>query len=251
MTRARRRGLGAALALPLCLALASPAPARPAGGERAALDDFDLGRRAGDQLRLPARLREVSDLSLAPGGRLFAVADERAELFAVDAARGTIAGTVTLGTPAVRGDFEGLAAVDGVFYLITSQGMMYEAPDLRRVATLPFRRYDTGVGAACEIEGLGYEPADRILLIACKHPYDRALLDKVTLFRWSLERRALASPARLSVPLAAVLRGTDARAFSRPRWRGSRAPATTCWSPARSSCWPRSRRRAWCCPRAR
>jgi uncharacterized protein YjiK len=78
---------------------------------------------------------------------------------------------------------------------------------------VPYTSYETGLGAECELEGLAYEPSDRTLLVGCKQPRVPALRGTVTLFRWSIDRRAAATPARISVPLAAVTARTHTKQF--------------------------------------
>ena len=59
-----------------------------------------------------------------------------------------------MGRPVPRDDFEGIAYLDGVIYLVTSAGLIYvttEGDDGERV---DFEIYRTGLGRYCEIEGL-------------------------------------------------------------------------------------------------
>ena len=198
----------------LAVALATWSAAPVAIRDRAVLDEFDFRKGAAAQARLPHSLREISDLSVSADGRVFAIGDERAVVYELDSRRGTVVKSFSLGAPAVRGDFEGLTIVDGRFFLITSAGRLYETREGENRAAMTYTAYDTGLGARCEIEGLVYEPADRSLIIACKRPYDPALRGFVTLFRWSIDRRGLATVPRISIPLADVIRGTEAQDFS-------------------------------------
>ena len=100
---------------------------------------------------------------------------------------------------------------------MTSDGIIHESAEGRDGEQVASRAHDTGLGARCEIEGLGYEPArGGILLLACKTARRGTPADAVTVFCWSLAGRALvaASPA-LHVPLAEIARaGGPSNAFS-------------------------------------
>jgi len=182
--------------------------------QRGVLDGVEFRKRAAEQVRLPARLREISGLALTVDGRVFAHGDERAIVSQIDYRRGAIIKSFSLGSPVRPDDFEGLAIVDGRFFLITSTGRLYEFGEGKDGAAVPYTVLDTGLGAVCEIEGLAYEPSDRSLLIGCKQPHDRLLQGFVTVLRWSLDRRRAATPPRVSVPMAAVVRGTNAKGFA-------------------------------------
>jgi uncharacterized protein YjiK len=117
---------------------------------------------------LPGRLDEISGLAATRDGRLFAHNDERATLHEIDGESGTVGKRFSLSEPPLEGDFEGLAIAGERFFLITSQGLLYEFREADDRTTTPYRTTDTGVGASCEAEGLDYDPNDDALLIACK-----------------------------------------------------------------------------------
>jgi uncharacterized protein YjiK len=197
--------------LPAVLLLAAAAAAVARDG--VALDAFDFRTGAASQVRLPRALREISGLAVSADGRVFAHADERGVVYQLDASRGTVLKSFSLGSPAVRGDFEGIAIAGARFFLVTSTGRLYETREGDDGAAVSYTAYDTGLGATCELEGLAYEPSDRALIIGCKRAHDPALRAGVALFRWSVDRRALSAPARISIPLADVLRGTGDKEF--------------------------------------
>jgi hypothetical protein len=202
-----RRGLAA------LVALAGVSAPQPAGRGRGALDDYDMRGSAAAQVQLPADLRELSGLATTADGRVVAHADERAIVYDLDARRGTAVRSLSLGAPPLRGDFEGVAVADGRLFLLTSDGWLYEARDWRGRATATYTRRDTGLGASCELEGLGYDPAERVLLVGCKRPRVRELRGLVTVFRWSVDRKTLGTPARVSVRERDLVRGTGAKGF--------------------------------------
>lgn len=140
---------------------------------------------------LPKELGEVSGLATTPDGRVFAHGDERALILQLDVPGQRVVKTFAMGRNGVPGDFEGIAVVSGRFWLVTSDGMLYESAEGENGGWVPFRIYDTGVGAQCEVEGLAYDPTSAALMIACKEPRVPALRGQIVVFRWSIARRAL------------------------------------------------------------
>lgn len=171
---------------------------------------------------LPPLFREVSGLALAPDGRLFLHNDEQGILAAVDAREGRILATYRLGPRTPREDFEGVAIVGDRLFLVTSDGVLFETrvppAGSADLMVLPFRQIRTGLGARCEVEGLAAEPpsaGDTVLVLACKTPRAPELAGRLTVFRWSVARGALATPERISVPLLALAAGRGRRALFR------------------------------------
>ncbi len=177
------------------------------------LQRYDFRKSAAAQSALAPALTEISGLAVSADGRVFAHDDERAIISQVDPCRGTIEASFSLGRPPVKGDFEGIAVVGDRFFLVTSNGHLFEAREGKGGAAMPFTKVNTGFGKLCEIEGLAYEPSDRSLLMGCKTPLDSSVAGRVSILRWSLARNAPASPARISVPLADVARQTAMRTF--------------------------------------
>ena len=112
------------------------------------------------QWKLPGRLREISGLALTPDERLFAVTDESAIVYELDYSEGRVIKSFAFGNPTVRADFEGIAVLGDTIWLMTSDGLLFgaeEGPDERSVR---YRKFDTGHGDYCELEGLAQDPAD-------------------------------------------------------------------------------------------
>lgn len=155
------------------------------------LSRYALDAGSMEQWRLPNRLNEISGLALAADGRLFAVADEAAIVYELDYDVGRLRKAFALGSPVVRGDFEGIAVVGDAFYLVTSDGVIFESGDGGDGAQLDYKNYPTGLGERCEIEGLAGDPVRGRLLLVCKEA--RGDGNALFVFAWSLaERRVLA-----------------------------------------------------------
>ena len=199
----RRLVLACAVGL-VATALAVRAVVAGVAGEEAALARYDFDAPPADRWKLPKELNEISGLAADRAGRVFAHGDERAIVYQLDPATHRVVKRFTLGRPAVRGDFEGIALADGRVFLLTSDGVLYAAPEGRDGDAVAFVTYDTGIGRSCEVEGLAWIERDRTFLVACKLPRVAALRGSLTVFAWSLDRRALAPAPTLRVPLARV-----------------------------------------------
>ena len=175
------------------------------------LEAFDFRDSAAVQVLLPHRLREISGLAVSADGRLFAHGDETGVISELNPLTGVIERRFSLGKPAIRDDFEGIAIAGDRFFLITSTGRLYEAREGAHGDGVPFTAVDTGFGALCEIEGLAYEPLDRVLLIGCKQELAARRRGRVTIFRWSLERAAPAIPASITIDLPSASGSTESK----------------------------------------
>ncbi len=207
-----RRHLRAALALGLLHgatpSAAAQADARPA---RPSLEEYDFASPDA-WTELPARLREISGLASTPDGRLFAHDDESAVIYEIDPSAGRPLKAWALGEVTVRGDFEGLAVAGDRFFLVSSDGRLYEAVEGGDGERVGFHLHETGVGRRCEVEGLAHDPVGRALVLACKTPRDRGLAGFVALFRWSLDRRRTEARVTL-ISIASLAEGIPGRGF--------------------------------------
>ena len=132
------------------------------------------------QWALPETLREISGLVLTDDQRLLAVADEFAIIYEIDFDNAKMVKAFGLGNPTLPGDFEGIAILDDKVWIMTSDGDLYavtEGSDGERVA---YNRFSTGLGRACELEGL--VALEDSLGLLCKDPRDD---DGLRVFRWS------------------------------------------------------------------
>lgn len=154
--------------------------------------------------RLPKRLKEVSALAMSGDQRLFAVDDETAVIYQVDYEKGRLTKAFAFGEPILRGDFEGLALLENRFYLLTSDGVLYDAGEGEDGAHVSYNRVDTGLGSRCEFEGLGEDVARSDLLLVCKELRKGADIDVLSVYRWHVGQRGAAEPERIHLPVAQI-----------------------------------------------
>ena len=151
---------------------------------------------------------------MTPDDRVFAHNDEHATIYEIDYREGRLIKAFAMGERPVRGDFEGMTIVDERFYLVTSDGGIYESREGEDDERMLFNFYGTGVGRRCEVEGLAFEPSDRSLLLLCKSPRDDSLEDVVAIFRWSLDHREMAQDELLTIPRSQFTAALDTKSFS-------------------------------------
>lgn len=158
---------------------------RSAGKTPVSGDKFSQTLRpAAAQKRLTGALAEVSGLAIASETTVYAHNDEQAVIYELDVGSGKVLRTISLGRPAVAGDFEALAANDGALSLITSAGVIYKAM-VEPGRSIPFRTLDTGLGRECEIEGFAPAEGVDVYLVACKRAKGRLVV-----YKWGPETGA-------------------------------------------------------------
>lgn len=157
------------------------------------------------QWKLPRKLREISGLALTRDGRLLAIADEEAVVYEIDYENGALIKAFAFGDPAVRGDFEGIAVLNGKVWLMTSHGRLFSAVEGADGDHVEFQQFETGLGKYCELEGLGQDRKNNVLVLACKET--RAKRDGLKLFELSVTESNINAAGDFDVPEAAI---TDA-----------------------------------------
>jgi uncharacterized protein YjiK len=140
---------------------------QPPDAEKAAVEDPTAAYRLNKPdatTVLPHALDEVSGLSLAKQeGSFWAVHDERGTLFRISARDGSILQELNIGK---AGDYEGVEEVEGKVYVGRADGTIFVVdPQGKEVEQLDFK---ASLGKSCDMEGLGYEPSKKRLLLACK-----------------------------------------------------------------------------------
>jgi len=205
--------LGVRIAL-LALAVVAPGPVAALQSAAAAtLSRYDLAAPAADRWELPKALQEISGLAVDSAGRIFAHDDEQAIIYQLDPATHRVVKRFSFGVPAVRGDFEAIAVVGRQVILTTSDGVLYAGREGRDGESVPYVTQATGVGRACEVEGMVYEAAGHALLFACKTPRTQALVGHLAVLRWSLDRKALDPRPWIFLRLSEITRELKGQGF--------------------------------------
>jgi uncharacterized protein YjiK len=162
------------------------------------LSSWNVGDEDVPRWRLPSALNEVSGLTFAPDGRLYSHDDERGRVFELDPMTGEVVRWFDLGRR-ISGDFEGIAAVQERLFMVDSDGYLFEFRPGPPETGVGYRVIPTGIGERCEVEGLAYDEASLSVLIPCKRGRERRLVDRLTIFSFSLGVMALDETPRVSL----------------------------------------------------
>jgi len=109
-------------------------------------------------------LEEISGLSWNNSQRLACIQDEAGVLFLYDLKEEEISHRLKFNH---RADYEGVEIINGEAWVVESDGDLYnfklsENDEVKSV------KYETPLGDDNNVEGLGYDPKNGILLLACK-----------------------------------------------------------------------------------
>ncbi|HEY5647547.1 MAG TPA: hypothetical protein VIS76_16465 [Pseudomonadales bacterium] len=165
---------------------------------------FDVAGRSYDSehathLSLPKPLREVSGLTAAQSGLVYAHNDEKGIVYVIDYTAPRLVATMPL-AGRLRADLEGIATLGARLFLVASTGTLYETRVEAGEEPLPATRHAGGLD--CEVEGLTAAADGARLLAACKNlPADGT---DITVYAWHPETASYGASPALSVPLARV-----------------------------------------------
>jgi hypothetical protein len=113
---------------------------------------------------LPHELRELSGLSVQPGGTLAGVQDEKGKIFLIDPETANVTSEIKF---AGDGDYEGLTFVSDTPWVLRSDGTLFEVRDfgLPSQETIKHKGFP---GGGCDAEGLVWDRSALRLLVSCK-----------------------------------------------------------------------------------
>lgn len=115
-----------------------------------------------ERYTLPKQLEEISGLSYYKDDKLLCVQDEEAIVFVYDTKKKSITDEYGFGG---YGDFEGIEYVNDDIYVLESNGNLFRfKPESKDIG-----RTKTDLPKKTEVEGLGYDPKTKRLLIAVKN----------------------------------------------------------------------------------
>lgn len=144
---------------------------------------------------LPSRLNEVSGQSFLSDSVLVAIEDERGRIYQISATSGEVIGHVTF---AGSGDYEDIAVVGSVAYVLRSDGVVFRVA--LDSAEPESERFETSLSENDDTEGLAFDARSRSLLIAPKERSGSA----VSIYRFELESGSLIDSPWLTLPEATL-----------------------------------------------
>jgi hypothetical protein len=165
-------------------------------------------------LRLPKRLAEASGLATSPDGRVFCHNDEEGVVCQIDLTNGKVVKQFSIGRLTVRDDFEGIAIADTLFYLVSSGGRIYEFKEGGNGAHVGYQIYKTALSEKNDVEGLEFNRAQNVLLLACKGDAGKGLRGMKAVYAFSLKNKKLIDKPHLLLPLDSLGRKTGHGQFN-------------------------------------
>ena len=106
-------------------------------------DSYALSKSAELVFKLPKKLQEISGLAMSTDGRLFAHDDESSRISQIDYSNERVVKSFFVGEKTLKKDFEGLAIVNQLFYLVSSDGTLYEFEEGNEGEHVDFTKYKT------------------------------------------------------------------------------------------------------------
>lgn len=113
---------------------------------------------------LPSELKEISGISYWQGNILLCVQDEAGRIYGYNFEKKRITVEFPFAGP---GDYEDLVWVDPVLYVLRSDGDLYQIKGMSNFNTHS-QKLENFLGQEQDTEGLGYDPYQNELWIACK-----------------------------------------------------------------------------------
>jgi hypothetical protein len=138
---------------------------------------------------LPKELAEISGLALTPDGRLFVHNDETAQITEIDYRRGVIIKRFFVGEKDLHGDFEALTCAEDRFFLLASNGTLYEFREGEDGEQVNYTVHDTHLGKECEFESAAYDSTADAIILACKNVGKKQSRDMLVLYRYRLDQQ--------------------------------------------------------------
>ena len=154
-----------------------------------------------NKMIMPDILREVSGLTYLEGSLFACVQDENGILFIYNSKTNEIEREVSFHED---GDYEGIAKVNEVIYILRSDGVIFEIENYKSEKLLT-HEYPTGIPADNN-EGLCYDNNNNRLLVACKGKIGKGpeFKDKRVIYSFDLTTKKLSNEPILEIDLQEV-----------------------------------------------
>ncbi|HRE42135.1 MAG TPA: SdiA-regulated domain-containing protein [Ignavibacteria bacterium] len=152
---------------------------------------YEIENKDVNKIELPKILKEISGIIITDDGRMFGHYDELGAVFEIDTENGEIKKTFYLKDKPEK-DFEDIAYANGLFYMVTSKGDIYEFKEGNEQEEVDFTEYKTKLNTANDIEGITYDPETNSFIIACKGMGTENVFDKEKgFFKFDLNTKTL------------------------------------------------------------
>lgn len=167
---------------------------------KGSLSDYNISSASPIRVNLPSELIEVSGITFTEDNRMFAHGDEDGDIFEIDPSTGKIIKKFYLGSLlVVKGDFEDITYAKGKFYLVESNGKLYEFTEGNNGEFVKYNTYKTFLTGKNDVEGLCYDNETNSLLLACKESGGKDYGKDKTVYTFSLDNLELDQTPRFII----------------------------------------------------
>jgi uncharacterized protein YjiK len=140
-------------------------------------------------INLPGVLTEISGITCIDSTTFACIQDETGIVFIYDLVKADIINKIPFSGP---GDFEGITKVNRSFYILRSDGVIFEITDYA-LKSPSIRIYNTGIPAK-DNEGICYDSRNKRILVACKAGYTRdGVKNKQLVYSFDIGTKKLSS----------------------------------------------------------
>lgn len=148
-------------------------------------------------ITLPGVLTEISGITSIDSTKFACVQDEMGIVFIYDLVKSDIINKIPFSGP---GDFEGITRVNRSFYILRSDGVIFEITDYA-LKTPAIRVYNTGIPAR-DNEGICFDSRNKRILVACKDGYTQdGVKHKQLVYSFDLNTKKLSSDPVISIDI--------------------------------------------------
>lgn len=180
-----------------------------------ALDNYDLENEEVPFVKITDDLKEISGITFTSDNRMFAHGDEDADIYQVEPATGEVVKRFSLGELLVlTGDFEDIAYANNKFYLLESNGNIYEFSEGDNGKFVDYKKYKTGLNSSNDVEGLCYDNTTNSLLLACKGSPGKEFGKQKAVYSFSLSAMAMDEKPRFLLDPESIRENSAKNEFS-------------------------------------
>lgn len=181
------------------------------------LDRYDLAHPS-KLVVLPPILAEVSGVAVVSDNTLAYVQDEKGAIFLLDIGDSEVRDKIRFAGP---GDYEGLTYVDGLFYVLRSDGLLLKVTTSHTSSSV--EKFAL-VASTKNHEGLGFDPVAKRLLIAAKSPpgKGKANRQRRVVYSFDLLQQAFLQRPALEFTTDDIRRFAESRGITLPRKRNKK-----------------------------
>ncbi len=172
---------------------------------KSTLNAYFTDSQNSESLKLPHKLTEISGMACAVDGRIFVHNDEKGILYQIDYKTGKIKKSFDLGKKVLKEDFEGIAIVGDLFYMVSSSGNIFEFKEGEDDDHVKFKKYKTHLSTDNDVEGLCFDPKTNSLLLACKGSPGKKYKGNRAVYEFSLAEKELYKKPRFLLPIKKIL----------------------------------------------